>query len=488
MKRDYLYKIIQIILLSVFLLFQFKLPVFAWSGTIRDKETGQPIENAVIVRSWSKSHGPPGLSYEKLEAYKETISDRNGKFNIIGRLPSLFVGENKPVIFKPGYKFLVVSKKSSIIKLENIPATYYLRYEEVKKARGNYEIDFHQTKLLKRIVEDEERFINSLNKYVPGVWITGFVSPRDITIDQGDNVFVADGYFRKIYKLAQKEKQARIRQGGSGGWIDIEIDQSGNLYKLTDGNLHRISINARSYGDMWSATVKSKPIEKSARVRISHGGTGVWTDKSGNLYNKQPERKIKRTPIDYRPYGEKRFALLKSNKIFLIVVNKPHLLSYDLEGNLLCKQKVSNKNSTQREGNIQLIDIDSGPDDSIFVVYSYPNSYRDENRNRYVIRNGILIFDQNCNETFYKEIDIDTKVRSIEAIESGIVVADRNNIYIYDQNVNLIFKKKVWDKELGEVDIRRISSDKSGTYLYLIENRYSRILKYNLKTRKFCIR
>ena len=154
---------------------------------------------------------------------------------------------------------------------------------------------------------------------------------------------------------------------------------------------------------------------------------------------------------------------------------------------MLCKQKVPNKNSTQFEGDIQLIDIDSAPNDSIIVSYSYFNPYWDKSRKGYVNRNGILIFDQNCNETFYKEIDIDSKVRSIEATESGFVVADRNSIYIYDKNFNLIFKEKMRE-ELGEVDIRRIASDKSSTYLYIIDGRYDRILKYNLKTRKYWIR
>ena len=135
-----------------------------------------------------------------------------------------------------------------------------------------------------------------------------------------------------------------------------------------------------------------------------------------------------------------------------------------------------------------MIDIDSATDDMIIVAYSYFNPYWDKSRKTYVNRNGILIFDQNCNEAFYKEIEIDSKVRSIVATEDGFVVADRDSIYIYDKNINLKFKEEMRGKELGVVDIQRISSDNSGTYLYIIESRYERILKYNLKTREFCIR
>jgi len=420
-------------------------PLFAWSVKILDKETGRPLEEAVVVRSWDRMLATPGGAVSSLVTFEEALSDKDGKFNIsiFKRMLHISVPllapirENNPIVFKPGYKFLVVSNKSATIELERIPATYYVRYEEAEKARGNYEIDFHETKLFKKVVEEEEKFINRLNKYVPGVWYTGFIAPHDIAVDQRNTVFVADGYGRSIIKLSPEGKQHTISRSGSGGSIDIEFDQSGNLYSFRGGSLYYDN-NRISMKDL--------------------------------------------------PTGDIRFALGQNKRIFLVSAYKPFLLSYDLEGNLLCRQKVPNRNSTEFEGNIQLIDIDSGLNGSIIVACSYFNPYWDKSRKRYATRNGIVIFDQNCNETLYKEIDIDRKVRSITATESGFVVADTNSIYVYDKDINLIFKEKMKGKELGIVDIQRISCDESGTYLYIVESRYERILKFNLKTREFCIR
>ena len=217
MKRKYTYKTLLTIFLSIFVITIFESPLFAWSGKILDKETGSPIERAVIIRSWERDWVTPAGRVSSPVTFEETLSDKDGKFNISIFKRILHVGvpffapisENNPIVFKPGYRFLLVREKSSIIELEKIPATYYLRYEEAKKARGNYQVDFHQTKLLKKMVAEEVEYIKRLDKYVPGVWYTGFISPHDIAIDQENSVFVADGYHRTIHKLSQKEKKSK---------------------------------------------------------------------------------------------------------------------------------------------------------------------------------------------------------------------------------------------------------------------------------------
>jgi len=80
-----------------------------WHGKVIDAETKQPIEGAVVVAVFHKSSialgsGPVDYFY----AAKETLTDKNGEFNI----PvfkyyhiSLISGIKKPefTIFKPGY-------------------------------------------------------------------------------------------------------------------------------------------------------------------------------------------------------------------------------------------------------------------------------------------------------------------------------------------------------------------------------------------------
>ncbi|MFX1538672.1 MAG: HEAT repeat domain-containing protein [Promethearchaeota archaeon] len=161
MKMIYLNKFPLITFLSFLFLFLFELDVFAWSGTIIDKETGEPIEGAVIVRSWDKTHGPPGLSIDKLEAFKEGFSDSNGRFNIIGRLPALFVGENTPIIFKPGYKFLVLHDKPRTIELTRIPTIPSLRKKELDEAIGNYIIKSGETVIFRDLIKAESDFIET---------------------------------------------------------------------------------------------------------------------------------------------------------------------------------------------------------------------------------------------------------------------------------------------------------------------------------------
>ena len=234
-KRRYTRKIILIIFLTIIAIVISVSYLYVWSGTILDNETGRPIEGAVIIRSWDREYPGPCGGFDSLATFKETLSDKDGNFNIsifkrllhVSILIIAPIRENKPIVFKPGYRFLEVSKKTSVIKLNKVSPTYYLRYEEAEKARENNQVDFHETKLLKEIFEVEKESIKNLNKYVPGVFYTGFIYPHDIAIDQENNVFVADGYRRTIQKFSQKEKPITISRGIQGSnEINVEIDHS----------------------------------------------------------------------------------------------------------------------------------------------------------------------------------------------------------------------------------------------------------------------
>jgi hypothetical protein len=160
--------------------------------------------------------------------------------------------------------------------------------------------------------------------------------------------------------------------------------------------------------------------------------------KGGKLY------KNNQAIIDFMPSGDVRFVLGKSNRLFIIVTyEKPYMFGYDLQDkHLLCKHEIIDINSTPFEGDVTPIDITSAPDDKIIVAYSHYHPYRDGKRRKYVNRNSIQIFDQNCNKLLNKEIDIDSKVRSIATTPSGeVIVADKNTINFFDKNINFIFKE-----------------------------------------------
>ena len=129
-----------------------------YRGKVIDADTNEPIKGVVIVRSWDRETAGPAGSVSSFIGMKETLTDEKGQFILHGKLyfpgiPLLtWVFENKPIFFKPGYKFLILDESTSVVKMESIPATYYMRYEEVQKARGNYEVDFYVTKLFKESI------------------------------------------------------------------------------------------------------------------------------------------------------------------------------------------------------------------------------------------------------------------------------------------------------------------------------------------------
>jgi hypothetical protein len=81
-KRIYTRKIILIISLSIIAIAISVSYLYTWSGTILDNETGRPIEGTVIIRSWDREY--PGLcgGIDSLATLKETLSDKDGNFNI----------------------------------------------------------------------------------------------------------------------------------------------------------------------------------------------------------------------------------------------------------------------------------------------------------------------------------------------------------------------------------------------------------------------
>ena len=80
-----------------------------WTGRVIDAETKQPIEGAAVVAVWYSSHiGSPGGPVEHFSFARETLTDKNGYFNmpVCRCIVIPFIREVHPpefVIFKPGY-------------------------------------------------------------------------------------------------------------------------------------------------------------------------------------------------------------------------------------------------------------------------------------------------------------------------------------------------------------------------------------------------
>ncbi len=174
----------------------------------------------------------------------------------------------------------------------------------------------------------------------------------------------------------------------------------------------------------------------------------------------------------------------------------PTIVSYNLAGDFICEYHIT-KNfisehgyykgliSSPKETHIELADITSNSEGYVYSIYSYVNSER-----KY--RNGIVKLDNNCNELLSKRITLDVDKIGLNARAKGIdvlpdnnlVITDKDSIYFFDENLELIFREDLSGHELGEVSIDKIASDPLGDSLYLIEDAYRRILKYDIKRRE----
>jgi hypothetical protein len=71
------------------------------NGRVIDAETHQPIEGAVVLVEWTKTHGLGEHWTESIKA-AEAISDKDGNIHLPGCY-SPFIGSPRVVVFKNGY-------------------------------------------------------------------------------------------------------------------------------------------------------------------------------------------------------------------------------------------------------------------------------------------------------------------------------------------------------------------------------------------------
>lgn len=105
--------------LTIILIF---LSTFAYGATFKgkviDADTKEPIEGAVVVASWSEERATPTGPTSRLNDVKETLTDKNGEWQIkgpkggeVGNIKAIFsfltgmYFTNPPefIVFKPGY-------------------------------------------------------------------------------------------------------------------------------------------------------------------------------------------------------------------------------------------------------------------------------------------------------------------------------------------------------------------------------------------------
>jgi hypothetical protein len=90
-------------ILCAFIIFRYDGP---YKGRVLDAGTGQPLEGVVVLGVWYEGHPGPGGGSHKYYDAQETVTDKDGNFDIKGLgLKTRFLIEPMDVIiFKSGYE------------------------------------------------------------------------------------------------------------------------------------------------------------------------------------------------------------------------------------------------------------------------------------------------------------------------------------------------------------------------------------------------
>ena len=151
-----------------------------WFGKIVDYDTGEPLENAVVVAIWERTVPGIGDSVEYFHKAKEAVTDADGNFRINSFFPinlfPLITSINRPyfVVFKPGYlnikstsgQFLAPSSKNEIIEFSG--------YSTLGSYTGRFGANRIELPKLKNI-NDRKRVLLSIPPLVPDKTIPNFI-------------------------------------------------------------------------------------------------------------------------------------------------------------------------------------------------------------------------------------------------------------------------------------------------------------------------
>ena len=135
---------------SLFILCSFSLLLagcyFPITGRVVDAETNKPIEGAVVLVEWTKTHGIGDRNTELIKM-SEVISDNNGSFQLDG-LTSPFVDPPNITVYKKNYTawnnqyiFPIWSRRNDFKWVNNL--TVQLNSFKESKLRGDHVLFLH---------------------------------------------------------------------------------------------------------------------------------------------------------------------------------------------------------------------------------------------------------------------------------------------------------------------------------------------------------
>jgi hypothetical protein len=178
-------------------------------------------------------------------------------------------------------------------------------------------------------------------------------------------------------------------------------------------------------------------------------------------------------------YGEGLRFVVRNDNINLI--NNKTFYAYALNGDKLTTLDISN---IANENDDVFTDISVVPTGEIVLAYSSFNPKWDINSNRYCYDDKVVLSNRNEWKPIGYNVNICSRIISIVQTKFGFVAADNDTIYIFDKDLNLTHKEELGGTLLGIVDIERIVLDNSESFLFLLDRRYGRILKYDLNAKE----
>lgn len=432
------------------------------NGEVVDKATGLPIENVVVIRSWSYGDAGPGGAVHRKAKYVEIVTKKDGRYffwpDIFFRPIPLFTWtEANPILFyKPGYDAFESEYPPSVVKLGALPANRSVRKKELQRAENNSFL--YESNLLKQVVTEERKVVKNLPEYTVGVLYkmdTNYANNiNGIALDNKNNIYISTrGYVNKLLKTESgyQAKHAEIDDDYSPNYpIQIASDTKGNIYFLQNGFLKVQNINS--------------PDSNTFKTEV----------------NPDRLRDIGFTKIinsDFQPKNKGQAGFPNDNRSFTVSPN----------GNLQF-----GPTSLTTEGKL-ITTINATPDPSIINNPENVETVFDNDGNLYIVyndknmpsKNAIAISATSGEQIKWQYNVIDKSISGIALSADNIYICDNDSFYRFDKTFKIIEHKLLPENIFGKVRISGIKVDRDNKNLILIDREHARLLSYNLEANQW---
>jgi hypothetical protein len=470
-------------------------------GTVVDYDSGLPIRDVVVVRSWDDRYFSPGGEADSTHTVSEKATSANGRYAFYPRLflysPLMLASfrlmkENDMIVYKPGYELFVSSegRVPDPIPLRKVGDSYFMRHDAHEEARKNYMVD--KTRLLCDALSLEEDIIEHIDRHEDGIFYQPAANVGDIDFDAEGNVYVTtNGYLEKLSSNGIRLKV------GSEGFVhisseypppDIEFGDGKDIYVLGRNSFMKVAINTAGesiektpnlidYGivpvDEVAASKKGMRSSQKQYKAVSVGRRG------GKKDSEEYVQLIDRYRLPR--YTSMRFAISPRKSVFVLPMPYPPspawgtVQVFHLDSNGTCGLDIG-KAINGAPGAVRINDITADGEDSALISSAFYGSHR----------SGFLRIDSRCQVLASKVLDLASPIVSVAALPSGrVLAATKESLLVLTADFDVESTKDLRGSRLGGIEISRIKATRNGDSVYLIDAAFPRILRYDLKEKQW---